>query len=102
LLASTVAVNCEHPQFAAAGYHEPSLVFLFGTSTLLTDGQGAADFLGLGGCRYAFVEARQERAFVLRAELIGLRYSQGARIEAINYSIGHQVAIAVYRSERQR
>jgi 4-amino-4-deoxy-L-arabinose transferase-like glycosyltransferase len=101
LLASTVALSCDHPQFAAAGYHEPSLVFLFGTATRLTDGQGAADFLGRGGCRYAFVEARQERAFVVRAEAIGLRYSQGPRIEAINYSVGHQVAIAVYRSERE-
>ena len=33
---------------AAAGYHEPSLVFLAGTETRLTDGSDAADFLRAG------------------------------------------------------
>ena len=32
-----------------------------GTSTLLTDGSGAADFLGQGSCRFALVEYRSER-----------------------------------------
>ena len=99
LLASTIGVDCPHPQFASAGYHEPSLVFLFGTSTLLTTGPGAADFLAEGNCRFAMIEARQERAFVQRAEAIGLRYAPGPRIAGINYSAGHQVAISVFRSE---
>ena len=55
--------GCENPIAAAAGYHEPSLVFLAGTSTRLLDGTGAADFLRPGGCRFAFVEARHERQF---------------------------------------
>jgi len=99
LLASTIAVDCPHPQFASAGYHEPSLVFLFGTSTLLTTGPGAADFLAEGNCRFAMIEARQERAFVQRAEAIGLRYAPGPRVAAINYSAGRQIAISVFRSE---
>jgi len=99
LLAYTIGPECPNPEFAAAGYHEPSLVFLFGTSTRLTSGPGAADFLSEGGCRYAIIESRQERAFVQRAEAIGLRYAPGPRIEAINYSAGHSIAIAVYRSE---
>ena len=99
LLAYNIHPDCENPLFASAGYHEPSLVFLFGTSTRLTDGQGAADFLLDGGCRFAFVEARHERAFVQRAEAIGLRYAPGPRIEAINYNAGHFFSIAVYRSE---
>ncbi len=41
---------------AAAGYQEPSLVFMTGTATLLTDGSAAADFLGQGSCRFALVE----------------------------------------------
>jgi 4-amino-4-deoxy-L-arabinose transferase-like glycosyltransferase len=99
LLASTIAVDCPHPQFASAGYHEPSLVFLFGTSTLLTTGPGAADFLAEGNCRFAMIEAHQERAFVQRAEAIGLRYAPGPRVAAINYSAGRQIAISVFRSE---
>ena len=37
--------GCAQPLAASAGYHEPSLVFLAGTSTRLTDGAGAAEFL---------------------------------------------------------
>src|SRR4029079_7210604 len=36
------------PMVAAAGYHEPSLVFFAGSGTRLTDGIGAADFLRAG------------------------------------------------------
>src|SRR5262249_55991138 len=100
LVAYHVGGDWERPRFASAGYHEPSIVFLFGTSTRFTDGVGAADFLLDGGCRFAFVEARHERAFVQRAEAIGLRYAPGPRIEAINHSIGRVLSIAVYRSEQ--
>jgi 4-amino-4-deoxy-L-arabinose transferase-like glycosyltransferase len=99
-LAQAVAPRCEHPRYAAAGYHEPSIVFLFGTATLLTDGQGAADFLRDGGCRFAFIEGRQERSFVRRAEAIGLRYAPGPRVDGFNYNEGGRaITIAVYRSE---
>ena len=50
-------VVCVGPKAAAAGFHEPSLVFMTDTETLLTDGSGAADFLGQGSCRFALVEA---------------------------------------------
>src|SRR5262249_38238089 len=72
---------CATPVAASAGYEEPSLVFLAGTKTHLTDAAGAADFLLPGGCRFAFVEARQQRAFALRAEAIGLRYNRGPLVE---------------------
>ena len=51
-------VTCVGPKIASAGFHEPSLVFLTDTSTLLTDGSRAADFLGQGSCRFALVESR--------------------------------------------
>src|SRR5262245_44955872 len=90
--------GCDYHLAAAAGYHEPSLVFLVGTSTRLTDGAGAADMLREGYCRFALVEARQERAFVQRAEALGLRYAPGPRIEGINTNSGRFVSIAIYRS----
>jgi 4-amino-4-deoxy-L-arabinose transferase-like glycosyltransferase len=96
------ASGCDNPIAAAAGYHEPSLVYLAGTSTKLVDGAAAADFLRAGGCRFAFVESRQERGFLRRADAIGLRYSPGARIEAYNYNAGRWVSIAVYRAEGGR
>jgi hypothetical protein len=92
--------GCPQPAVAATvGYHEPSLVFLAGTPTRLTDASGAAEFLAGGECRFAFVEARQERGFAEHAEAIGLRYSPGPRIEAINYSNGQAITMAVFRSE---
>ncbi len=92
-------VACVGPQAAAAGYHEPSLVFMTGTSTLLTDGSGAADFLKQGSCRFALVEARSERNFVQRAEAIGLRYNVATRVEGYNISQGRAVSISIFRSE---
>jgi 4-amino-4-deoxy-L-arabinose transferase-like glycosyltransferase len=92
------ASNCAHPVAASTGYEEPSLVFLAGTETRLTDASGAADFLRQGACRFAFIDARQERAFALRAEAIGLRYERGSRIEGFNISNGRPINIAVYQS----
>jgi 4-amino-4-deoxy-L-arabinose transferase-like glycosyltransferase len=92
-------VVCIGPKAAAAGFHEPSLVFMTGTDTVLTDGSGAADFLGQGTCRFALVEARSERGFVQRAEAIGLRYNVATRIDGYNISQGRAVSIAIFRSE---
>jgi 4-amino-4-deoxy-L-arabinose transferase-like glycosyltransferase len=89
---------CADPLAASAGYEEPSLVFLAGTKTRLTDAAGAADFLLPGGCRFAFVEARQQRAFALRAEAIGLRYNRGPLVEGYDISIGKAVSIAVFET----
>src|SRR6267154_1444316 len=92
-------VVCVGPKAAAAGFHEPSLVFMTGTSTLLTDGSGAADFLGQGSCRFALVESRSERGFAQRAEAIGLRYNVATRIDGYNFSQGKAISIAIFRSE---
>jgi len=90
--------GCAHPVAASVGYEEPSLVFLAGTTTRFTDAAGAADFLRDGSCHFAFVDARQERDFALRAEAIGLRYDRGPRIEGYNVSIGKPITIAVFQS----
>jgi 4-amino-4-deoxy-L-arabinose transferase-like glycosyltransferase len=90
--------KCANPVAASAGYQEPSLVFLAGTGTRLTDPSGAADFLREGSCRFAFIEARQERAFALRAEAIGLRYDREPNIEGYNISNGQPINIAVFQS----
>ena len=93
--------GCPHPEAAAVGYQEPSLVFLAGTDTRLTDSAAAAEFLRGGECRFAFIEQRQEKNFVQRADAIGLRYTAGPRIEAMNISTGQAITIAVYRSRER-
>jgi 4-amino-4-deoxy-L-arabinose transferase-like glycosyltransferase len=94
--------DCDKPRVAAAGYHEPSIVFLAGTETKLLDGADAADFLHQGGCRFALIEARQERPFLRRAEALGLRYPPPERVEGYNYNSGRAISIGVYRSEGTR
>ncbi len=91
--------DCKQPLAAAAGFHEPSLVFLVGTPTQLTDGAGAVEFLRQGPCRFVFVEVRQEHNFVQRAEAIGLRYALVLRFDGINASVGRAISIAIYKSE---
>lgn len=93
------AAECEGPRAAAAGFHEPSLVFLAGTSTILTDGAGAAAFLSGGECRYAFVENRHERAFATRAAALGIRYRLVSHVQGININGMRPLSIAVYRSQ---
>jgi 4-amino-4-deoxy-L-arabinose transferase-like glycosyltransferase len=88
--------SCKHPLAASAGYEEPSLVFLTSTAIRFTDAEGAADFLRQGSCRFAFVDVKQERAFALRAEAIGLHYDRGPRIDGYNISVGKQLSIAVF------
>jgi 4-amino-4-deoxy-L-arabinose transferase-like glycosyltransferase len=90
--------GCAHPVASSAGFEEPSLVFLAGTETRLTEGPRAADFLREGNCRFAFIETQQESAFTQRAEAIGLRYERGPRIEAFNFSKGRSITIAIFRS----
>jgi 4-amino-4-deoxy-L-arabinose transferase-like glycosyltransferase len=93
-------VGCRNPVIAAAGFHEPSLVFLIGTRTRLVDGSSAAEALRGGDCRFAIVESRQERAFAQRAEQIGLRYRLGRRLEGgFNINGGRSVSFAIYQAE---
>ncbi len=97
-LARTIsAAPCANPRVASAGYHEPSLAFLLGTDAVMTDGSGAADFLRGGECRFAFVEARQERHFVQRADATGARYVLVTQIEAVRPNL-RPLLISVYRS----
>jgi len=93
--------GCPEPAAAAVGYQEPSLVFLAGTGTRLTDTAGAAEFLAADQCHLAFVDTRQEKSFAQRADAIGLRYTAGPRIEAINLSTGQPITIAVFRARGQ-
>jgi 4-amino-4-deoxy-L-arabinose transferase-like glycosyltransferase len=90
--------DCNRPMVVTAGYHEPSLVFLTGTELEHVDGAHAAEFLRAGGCRFAFVESRQERWFVQWADAVGLRYAPGVRVDGFNLSTGRAVSIAVYRA----
>jgi len=93
------AANCPNPEVVSAGFSEPSLVFLAGTNVNFGSGLTAADFLNGEPCRFAFIDSRQERSFVQRADAIGLRYAPGPRVEGFNINSGQFITIAIYRSE---
>lgn len=93
------ASGCKTAGIAAAGYHEPSMVFLSGTDTALTSAAGAADFLkGDDDCRFAVVEQGLERTFARRAEAIGVHYTQASRFRGYNLGSGGRVSFTIYRS----
>ncbi len=79
---------------ASAGYSEPSLVFLLGTSTLLTGGGGAAGLLAGNPKGLALVEAAEERAF--RQTLGDLAVRELGLVEGLNYSRGKRVRLVLY------
>lgn len=97
------ASECKEPRLAAAGYHEPSMVFLSGTDTILTNASGAADFLrGGDACRFAVVEHGLERSFALRAEAIGLRYERAAQFAGYSLGSGSRISFTIFRSRANR
>ena len=94
--AFATAKPCPDSRLVAAGYHEPSLVFLVGTNTLLTDGATAAAELGKDACAVALIADDQLEAFdeglaegVSSVDEIG-------RIEGVNYSKGAQRTLIMY------
>ena len=84
---------------AAAGYHEPSLVFVLGRDVLLVDSREAALFLAEAPDGVALVEARQQTAFLDMARRLGLRLAAPEQLSGYNMSKGQDVVILIYRRE---
>jgi 4-amino-4-deoxy-L-arabinose transferase-like glycosyltransferase len=84
------------PIVAAAGYYEPSLVFLLGTETRLVSGEGAALYLRKHRDALALVTADKERAFLESAAAIDLEPQAVETIRGFNYSKGRWVTLTLY------
>ena len=83
---------------AAAGIHEPSLVFTLGRDLLLVDGQEAALFLAEAPNGLAIIEQAQNAAFVAMADALQLDVSMVHQLEGFNMSKGSDVRIFLYRA----
>jgi len=90
--------GCTDPRAVAAGYEEPSLVFLTGSETYDNNASKAADFLQGGGCRFAFIDARLEPYFTARAKAIGLHYQLRPAAAGFNFSSGDAIIVDVFRA----
>lgn len=87
---------CPQSVAASAGYSEPSLVFLAGTATKLTRGDGAAAHLSADpACALALVESREEASF--RTALNGRETQTLAATTAFNYNNGRRLTLTLYR-----
>lgn len=89
---------CETPVLAAAGYHEPSLVFLAGTDTLLTDTEGAArHLLASPACAMALAPKADGSRLTTLVSAGGRRAEVVAEIHGLNYSSGAILDLQLYR-----
>ncbi|AWC23275.1 Undecaprenyl phosphate-alpha-4-amino-4-deoxy-L-arabinose arabinosyl transferase [Aminobacter sp. MSH1] len=88
---------CTTSVLASAGYSEPSLVFLAGTSTQLTNGKGAAAALAADpACAIAVVSAAESKAFLAAVPGGAAALRERGRIEGMNYSKGESRTLTFY------
>lgn len=87
---------CAGSVLASAELHEPSLVFLAGTETMLTDPQGAARHLATGPCAVAAIDASDREAFDEALTELGLAARELASVEGRNYSNGRSLALTLW------
>ncbi len=80
---------------AVTGYAEPSMVFLLGTTTELTDPEGAAQAVAEG--RPAVVEGRQEAAFQAALAAAGQIARPAGVVDGFDYSDGDKERLTLYR-----
>jgi 4-amino-4-deoxy-L-arabinose transferase-like glycosyltransferase len=86
--------------FAAAGFAEPSLVFLCGTDTeLLANGEDGARFLHDGRNRALLVDTRDRAEFMAEASRLSLKPRFVSEIDGFNYSNGRRVELEMFGNE---
>lgn len=97
-LAAAVKRNapCATPQVVSTNYHQPSLVFLVGTNTILGFPPDAAKFLASGGCRLALVTDRSEHAFLAELAKLGRAADLAERIHGMNLGKFGRESVGVY------
>lgn len=82
---------------ATVDYREPSLVFLAGTGTVMTDAAGAARFLEQRPDGWVLVSDRKAPAFFAAAAEQGVMPKLVERISGFNYSKGRRMRLNLYR-----
>ncbi|MBM2713697.1 glycosyltransferase family 39 protein [Mesorhizobium caraganae] len=89
---------CDTTVLASAPYHEPSLVFLVGTKTILTDVDGvAAHLLGDPACALGLAPVADEKKLNDMLAAQGKTANRLAEIDGLNYSSGDRLSLGLYR-----
>jgi 4-amino-4-deoxy-L-arabinose transferase-like glycosyltransferase len=89
------------PSPVAAGFTEPSLVFLIGTSTRLANGPSQAAVEAQSG-GLALVDDSVRPAFLARLGALGASARDVGEVSGLNYSRGRSVHVTVYRVTPRR
>jgi 4-amino-4-deoxy-L-arabinose transferase-like glycosyltransferase len=93
------AKPCPDSILASAGYAEPSLVFLAGTKTVLTDGAGAAKhLLANPSCAIAAVDERNQADFYQNLPQGDKSVIIVGTASGINYSKGRKTTVTLYKA----
>jgi 4-amino-4-deoxy-L-arabinose transferase-like glycosyltransferase len=88
---------CAGTTVATVPYAEPSLVFLLGTGTKLTDVRGATEHLLRDpACALALVGAQERSQFLSLAAAANIEPREVDRIRGINYSNGKRLELTLY------
>ena len=82
---------------AAAGYHEPSMVFLLSKDVLLVDETEAALLLAEAPAGLAIIEERKKAVFLDVAQKIQLDVAEYGRVDGFNISKGQEITLLLYR-----
>ncbi|TNE57218.1 MAG: glycosyltransferase family 39 protein [Alphaproteobacteria bacterium] len=96
-LAAAVAKAPPGTPLAAAGFTEPSLVFLTRTDIVLGNGALAAQFLIDQPTGIAIVEAREQSEFLSALAAKRQTAIPVERVQGTNYSKGRDVSLTLYR-----
>ena len=97
LAAEIEALKGKPAVIAAAGYHEPSMVFLLGRDTLLISETEAALLLAEADDALAIIEGRKRAKFQEVARELNLEVKQVAELSGFNISKGRDVRLYLYR-----
>lgn len=83
-------------QLISVGYGEPSLPFLTGTNTRLTNAEGAVALLPDPAWRYLLLEGRQKQRFEELAPGLLQEFRVVDRFDSYNYSKGKRLEFKLY------
>ncbi len=91
----------ENVMLCSSGYHEPSLVFLLGTRTLLTSPSGAAVFLQNNPGALALIDRSQDDDFKRQTKNLSLQVKPAGAFYGFNYSKGHATLLRLYVRDKK-
>ena len=87
---------------AAAGYHEPSLVFALGTATVLARTSAAARHVAEKPSALALIERRRGARFRAALAKLGFRAVALGTVRGFNTAKGRSVTLILYRAEMKK